>query len=116
MTSTTQNLAKKPKRVLSEMTFVGVLIWITGAVRMHKDGDGFKAIWRVWHPVTWLIAVILVVPCAITGVALKEVFPIQLSKFWVEHADQLQFVQPWTRLDSLKPFRTNFRVTRELKA
>lgn len=109
-----QTLAKKPKRVISQMTFVGVLVWATGAVRMHKDGDGFKSIWRVWHPVTWLMAVIMVLPCAVTGVALKEVFPLRISKFWQEHADQLQFVMPWTRLDSLKPFKSNIRIPREI--
>jgi len=96
----------KPRRVLSKMSPIGVLLWLTGTVRMHKDGDGFKAIWRAWHPVTWLMVVIMVVPCAVMGVALKEVFPLKLSKFWQQNRDQLQFVTPWTKLDSLKPFKS----------
>ncbi len=102
--TTTSSIRRKDTRVYQKMRVLGLAIWATGATRLHKDGDGFAAVFRPWHPVTWLVLVALVLPCALLGEQLTYVVPLRLPKFWREHLDQLQRVTPWTRLDSLKPF------------
>jgi hypothetical protein len=82
-----------------------VLIWATGCARIYKDRDSQNAVFRAWHPVTWLLRVAMVVPCAIAGEKLGSAVPTKLSRFWMLNADQLQWVTPFTRIDSLKPFR-----------
>lgn len=94
----------KPRYVAAEMKSLGLLLWATGCVRLYKDGDGFGTLFRAWHPVTWLVALLVLVPCALMGERLAEVVPIRLSKFWQRNRQQLQWVQPWTRLDQLKRF------------
>lgn len=86
------------------MRVTGLLLWGLGAVRMHKDGQGFQEVWRVWHPLTWAALVLVLLPCAVMGEKLSEVVPLQLKPFWRLHSNQLQWVTPFTRLDSLKPF------------
>lgn len=82
-----------------------VLIWATGCARIYKDGDSQNAIFRAWHPATWLLLGAMVVPCAIAGEKLSAAVPTKLSRFWRLNADQLQWVTPFTRIDSLKPFQ-----------
>jgi hypothetical protein len=91
------------------MSGVGLALWLTGCVRMFKDGDGFSCVFRWWHPVTYLLMLVMLVPCALMGEKLLKVIPLKLSAFWQENSDQLQWVAPWTRLDTLKPFRFNLR-------
>lgn len=105
MTQTTPAPTKaKPRYVASEMKILGLLLWATGCVRLYKDGDGFSALFRAWHPVTWLVALLVLVPCAVVGERLSVVVPVRLSRFWKRNRQQLQWVQPWTRLDQLKRF------------
>jgi hypothetical protein len=93
------------KRVFHEMRGIGLVLWCIGAVRMHKDGGGFCAIFRPWHPLTWLVLFVMVLPCALMGERLTAVVPLRLSKFWQDNRDQLQWVTPFTRLDALRPFK-----------
>lgn len=100
-------MRKTPKKkvyVYQEMSHLGLFLWALGCARMHKDGDGFCSIFRPWHPVNWLLLLILMPVCAILGEKLLDAVPFRLSKFWQLNREQLQWVQPWTRLDSLKPF------------
>jgi hypothetical protein len=30
------------------------VLWWLGVVRIHEDGDGWSAVFRVWHPLTWV--------------------------------------------------------------
>jgi hypothetical protein len=87
------------------MTALLVLIWATGCARIHKDGNSLNAVFRAWHPGTWLLRAAMVVPCAIDGEKLSVAVPTKLSRFWRLNADQLQWVTPFTRVDSLKPFQ-----------
>jgi hypothetical protein len=87
------------------MTVLLVLIWASGCARIYKDGDSQNAVFRAWHPATWLLFAFMVVPSAITGEKLSSVVPTKLPRFWRLNVDQLQWVTPFTRIDSLKPFR-----------
>lgn len=105
---------KKKTYVAADMRVIGVALYLTGCFRLHKDGDGTKAIFFWWHPLTWVLLLVMVVPCALLGEKLMDVVPMRLSKFWKANAEQLQWVKPWTRLDSLKPFdysRNRHRTT-----
>jgi hypothetical protein len=93
-------------RVYQRMRPIGLLLWGLGCARLHKDGDGFRPVFRVWHPVTWLVWLVLLIPCAIAGERIGDAVPIRLSKFWQQNRDQLQFVTPFTDINTLRPFRT----------
>jgi hypothetical protein len=80
-----------------------VTFWLSGSVRMYKDGDGFGGVFRAWHPVTWLLLVLMLVPCALMGEKLTGVVPMKLSKFWLDNANQMQWVTPFTKLSALRP-------------
>ena len=95
---------KKHTHVFQKMRAIGIVLWMTGCVRLHKDGDAFEGIFRPWHPVTWALLVLAVLPCALTGSRLLEVVPLRLNSFWQKNKAQLQLVAPWSRLDSLKAF------------
>jgi hypothetical protein len=94
-------------RVYQKMRPIGIALWLTGCVRMLKDGDGFSYVFRRWHPLTYLLMVVMVVPCAVVGEKLSTTVPLSLSKFWQANRDQLQWVAPWTVIETLKPFRFN---------
>lgn len=98
---------------MHQMHPLGVLAWCTGAIRLHKDGDGISGYCRAWHPVTWLILVLMVVPCALMGERLLHVVPLRLSSFWKQNLDQLQWVTPFTKLSTLKPFKHRIKVPPE---
>lgn len=92
-------------RVYSKMTTFGVLLWFTGCVKLHKDANSFKCVFRRWHPLTWLLAVLMILPCALSGTKLSEAIPLNLTEFWVKNMDQLQWVTPFTDVSTLKPFK-----------
>ncbi len=91
--------------VYKKMRPLGIVLWALGTVRLHKDGDGFRVVFRAVHPLTWLTMALLLVPCALLGEKLLDVVPLGLSRFWQDNEDQLQWVTPFTELDSLKPFQ-----------
>ena len=93
-----------PTHVYQTIPWFAVLLWLTGGVSFYKDGDGFCPLCRAWHPTAWLLLVGLLIPCALMGQPLLKVVPLKLSPFWKKNKEQLQWVTPFTRLDSLKPF------------
>lgn len=94
-------------RVYQKIGPIGTVLWFTGCVRLFKDGDGFSGVFRRWHPLSYLLMVVMVVPCALMGEKLLNAVPLSLSKFWQDNRDQLQWVTPWTLIETLKPFRFN---------
>lgn len=104
---------KPPVYVYQEMTYIGMLLWALGCVRMHADGSGFSCIYRPWHPVNWLLLLLLMPLCAVMGEKLLDIVPFRLSRFWRDNIGQLQWVLPWTRLDSVKPFNHHLSVRRK---
>ena len=94
--------------VYKKMKPIGVVLWLLGTARLHKDGDGFRVVFRAWHPLTWLVLLVLLIPCALLGEKLLDAVPLRLTKFWRDNEAQLQWVTPFTDIDTLKPFQ--FRV------
>ena len=93
-------------KVSKHIGWLGLILFYTGVVRIHKDGDGFREVHRAWHPVYWILVIALIPLCAVAGEKLFWVLPYKLTDFWVKNIDQLQWVYPWTNVDSLKPFRS----------
>lgn len=83
---------------------LAIAMWFTGCFRMHKDGDGWGAVFRWWHPLTWVLFIAMIIPCAIFGEPIFNVIRLRLSPFWKVNLSQLQWVTPFTRLDTLKQF------------
>lgn len=91
-------------RACAKMSGFVVILWLTGCLRMHKDADGVGAVFRAWHPGTWLLLVVMAVPCALWDEKLFDVAPLRLSKFWRDNIDQLQRVTPFSDWSALRPF------------
>lgn len=80
---------------------LGIVLWCLYAVRLYKDGDAVNGIFRWWHPLTWLLIIILIIPCAIMGERITDVFPVRLNAYWRTRRAQVQWVTPWTNLHAL---------------
>ena len=87
-----------------EMRWPGLLLWFLGCTRLYRDGDGFDILCRAWHPLIWLTMLLTVVPCAIMGEKLSDVFPFTLSDFWKANRDQLRWVTPFTKIADIPDF------------
>lgn len=92
-------------KIYKKMNWFGIAVWATGCARLYKDGDGVDVIFRKWHPMTWLLYVVLTPLCGILGEKVTDVLPTRLSLFWTKNIDQLQWVTPFTEMDTLVPFR-----------
>jgi len=99
-------------RVISKIHVFECFLWGTGCVRLYKDGGLFRFVFRGAHPVTWLMMVVCLIPSVLTGTKLSDWVPLALPAFWVNHSDQLQWVTPWTKLSSLKPFHNSSLANR----
>lgn len=82
--------------VMRDMHTFGLLLWCTGCVRLFKDGDSFSYLMRWWHPVTYVMLVVMLVPCALMGEKLMEVVPLRLKKYWRERRSEMVWVTPFT--------------------
>lgn len=98
-------MKKKAQCVHQEMLLLAVPLWLIGCVRLYVDNGSTIGVFRAWHPVTWLLMVLLIVPCALAGEKLSHAVPTKLSPFWTANKDQLQWVHPWSRLDSFVKFK-----------
>ena len=87
----------RSKRVLDDMRWIGVAFWLTGSVRLFRDGGGYSYVFRAWHPITWLAILAMIVPCALLGAPLREVVPLRLSAYWAQRRAHIQWVSPWSR-------------------
>lgn len=84
---------------------LGIALWCIGAVRLHKDGNGMRAVFKAWHPATWLLYIVFTPIAAIIGEKITDILPTRISLFWHKNRDQLQWVTPFTELSTLKPFK-----------
>jgi hypothetical protein len=87
--------------VYSDLHALGWVLWLTGSMRLYRDGGGASAVMRVWHPLVWVLLILAILPCAIMGVKLNEAVPLRLSRFWQLNRQHLYWVTPWTDLNTL---------------
>lgn len=80
------------------MNPLGLTLWFLGCCRLYRapNGDGFCAVWRAWHPVNWVLAVALVLPCAVLGVPLFQVLNFRLPPQWRKHPEKLEYLTPFS--------------------
>lgn len=84
--------AELRKKVRARLRLVGWIVYLTGAARFHDDGDGVTAIFRWWHPLTWVLALVMIIPCAIVGEKISEAIPLRISKWFRDNPDRLQWL------------------------
>ena len=87
--------------VYSDLRALSWVLWLTGSMRLFRDGNGVSAVMRPWHPLTWVLLILAILPCAIMGVKLTEAVPLTLSRFWKLNRQHLYWVTPWTDLNTL---------------
>lgn len=100
----------KKEFVYQKLTPLSVILYCVGAFRLHADGTSFNVVFRWYNPVNWIMLLILIPFCAFAGAKLSNEMPFKIPDFWEKNRDQLQWVSPWTRLNSIKPFRFNKTV------
>ncbi len=77
---------------LKHLSPLGHVLRFLGVVRVHEDGDICTAIFRWWHPVTWVMFVALIVPCAFMGEKITDAFPIRVSRYFRENPERLKWL------------------------
>lgn len=70
-----------------DVKLAGKIVYFTGAAKLYYAGSsgeyGFVyPIFRKWHPVSWLIVLIALIPCAIVGAKISEAVPFTMSDFY----------------------------------
>ena len=76
------------------------VIYATGAFRVYADGDLFRAQFRWWHPVTWVIwllllpvAIIASVFSSFTVISIYSEFSFRPTKYLRDHPDPIFYVK-----------------------
>lgn len=76
------------------------VIYATGAFRVYADGDLFRAQFRWWHPVTWLIwslllpvAIVVSVFSSFTVISIFGEFSWRPVKYLRDHPEYLFYVK-----------------------
>jgi hypothetical protein len=80
------------RKVRSKLHAFGWVVYLTGAARFHDDGDGVTGVFRWWHPVTWLLFLGLIIPCAVVGERISNAVPLRVSKWFRDHPERLQWL------------------------
>lgn len=80
------------KACMSRFSPVGLLMWRLGAVRALKDGDGLSAVWRWWHPLSWVMWMVMLPICGFVGERIAEVVPFRLTKYWRARKGEIQWL------------------------
>lgn len=90
------------------MTFMGKVIYNTKAAYYYRDGTFFSGILKWWHPLSWIIAIVLVVAlipvCVMTSITAKEYVSeakeLYYVKSWfMEHPKKLRWYDPYKRVN-----------------
>lgn len=75
--------------------FLVSLIMLTGSAKAYDAGfRSFKwnFIFRLWHPLTWLLYIIMIIPCAFMGEKIGYVVPVKLNKFYLNKHKEKQLI------------------------
>ncbi len=81
----------------SPVPFRGYLLWWTGVCRVHEDGDGWAAVFRPWHPLTWVVFLVMIPICALVGEPIFEVVPMRVNPYFREYPEKLIWWSPFSK-------------------
>ncbi len=82
----------RKRAVFNEFRSLGKPLYLTGAFRCHMDGDGISAVWRWWHPVSWIAFFVGASYCVFSGEKVQDVVPFTLSDYWKENKENLEWI------------------------
>lgn len=80
------------RKVHQQLHLAGWIVYLLGAARWHDDGDAITAVFRWWHPLSWLLVLICIVPCAVMGERIGDAIPFRLSRHFRENPERLQWL------------------------
>jgi len=64
----------------------------TGCVRYYRDGDGANAIFRWWHPVSWIVWIVALQICGFVGERVMDQVPFRLQGSWANRPDEIEWL------------------------
>ena len=73
-----------------ELSKLGVILYCLGCFRVFKDGDGITAVYRWYHPINWVIFLILIFFFGIPG-AIEEL-PFKITGYYANHKDEIKWL------------------------
>jgi hypothetical protein len=76
----------------SKLSRIGRFLWMTGCVRIHRDGDGYGQVFHWWHPVSWITWLVMLPVCGIIGEKVNEQVPFRLKPYWRERRDEIEWL------------------------
>ncbi len=76
-------------------------LWWLGVIRIHEDGHGWSAVFRPWHPITWILFISLIPVCAFVGERIFDIVPMQIGHFFQEHPERLIWWTPFSKRQGL---------------
>lgn len=79
-------------KVRSKLYPIGWVFYILGVTRYHDDGDGVTAIFRWWHPLTWIFAILMIIPCAVVGEKISNLIPLRESEYFRRNPERLNWL------------------------
>lgn len=79
-------------KLRKEMRPLGWALRWSGAMRVHDDGDGVSSVFRPWHPLSWVMWIVLLPVCGILGERISSVVPFRAGKYFRENPDKLQWL------------------------
>lgn len=74
-----------------------VAFWAIGAVRLLCDGDIYTPVFRWWHPLNWIIAILMAPACAFTHTSILDLMPFRKPAYWRDKPEELVWWSPWSR-------------------
>ena len=77
---------------LRKMQPLGRYLYYLGVVRPYLDGDRANAVFRRWHPLSYLVWIIALPLCGIFGEMVGEVVPFSVGSFFKKHPERLEWL------------------------
>lgn len=97
-----QNLRVSPERMPMEaVPLRGVVLWWLGVVRIYEDGNGWSAVFRPWHPITWALFITMIPVCAFVGERIFDIVPTRVGRFFRADPKKLIWWTPFSERQGL---------------
>ncbi len=79
-------------KVKTALSPFGKLLRALGVIRVYDNGDGVSAVFRWWHPLSWLAWIVFLPVCGIVGERVNETVPFRVNKWFRDHPERLQWL------------------------